>query len=122
MEKILKRLNNEETEHLIEVSTHATLNTKFRSESLTEFWCAVEKEYQAISRNTFCVFITFAPFFCECAFSAVAVIKSKYIRSAISQIMPTYDKLIKDKQTHSFVFHIFSLHGIVISKQLFKGT
>lgn len=48
-------------------------------------------------------------YLCECGFSAVAVIKSKYrgnlkieneIRVALSKITPRFHELIKDKQAH----------------------
>lgn len=105
-----QHFSNEEAEQLIDISTDLSLKSKFQSQSLFEFWSGIENEFPLLSKKALRAVIPFASsYLCECGFSAVAVIKSKYraklniekeIRVAISKFTPRYNELIKDKQAH----------------------
>lgn len=109
--EIPPHFKNDEAEQLIDISTDSSLKAKFQTQSLCEFWCDLENEFPVISKKALRALIPFASsYLCECGFSAVAVIKSKYrakldiekeIRVAISKITPRYDELIKEKQAHT---------------------
>lgn len=105
-----ENFSNEEAEQLIDISTDLSLKSKFQSQSLFEFWNGIDNEFPLLSKKALRAVIPFASsYLCECGFSAVAVIKSKYraklniekeIRVAISKFTPRYNELIKDKQAH----------------------
>lgn len=106
-----QHFSNEEAEQLIDISTDLSLKSKFQSQSLFEFWSGIENEFPVLSKKALRAVIPFASsYLCECGFSAVAVMKSKYraklniekeIRVALSKFTPRYNELIKDKQAHS---------------------
>ena len=108
--EIPETFTNEEAEQLIDISTDSSLNSRLQSKSLIDFWCSIEDEYPVVTKKALRSLIPFASsYLCECGFSAVAVMKSKYrgnlkieneIRVALSKITPRFHELIKDKQAH----------------------
>jgi hypothetical protein len=88
---------SQEEESLIELSCD-NLQTKFACSDLVEFWITIRNEYPILSLKAMRIFIPFATScLSEAGFSAVAVIKNKYLskinveqemRVAVSSLIP----------------------------------
>nr|CAH7734517.1 unnamed protein product [Callosobruchus chinensis] len=91
---------------LIELSCDNSLESKFASSDLVEFWVSVKNEYPALSLKALRILTLFATsYLCKAGFSAVAAIKSKYrskinveqeMRVAVSSLIPRFEKMCAD--------------------------
>jgi hypothetical protein len=97
-------------EQLIDISSDSSLRMQFSSYSLLGFWNSIKDEYPETSNKALRILIPFVTsYLCEAGFSAVAVLKSKYrsklnvekeMRVAVTTLIPNFEKLINEKQTH----------------------
>ncbi|KAL1278285.1 hypothetical protein QQF64_024958 [Cirrhinus molitorella] len=100
-------LSSSEEEQLIEMTS---MRLKFPSQTLSEFWLGVEREFPLIGQKAVEIPLPFATScLCEAGFSAVASLKIKYrsrfniehdLRVAISKLHPRFEQICSEKQAH----------------------
>lgn len=94
---------------LVELSCDRTLRKKFTEVSLSQFWCNdVMREYPSIASRAVKILLPFSTtYLCECGFSALVQLKTKYrnklniehdLRVALSCIQPDFETLVKAKK------------------------
>ncbi|XP_064410162.1 SCAN domain-containing protein 3-like [Latimeria chalumnae] len=103
-------LNVYQQGELAEISCDKSLQLRFSSIHLAEFWVSVQTEYPALSDEALKVLLPFATtYLCEAGFSALTAIKTNYrarlkiedeIRLSLTNICPQLEKLCKEKQAH----------------------
>ncbi|XP_053170201.1 zinc finger BED domain-containing protein 5-like [Scomber japonicus] len=104
-------LTLQEEEALVELNSNMDLKQKMSEGSLAHFWLSVETEFPHLTKKAVKVFIPFtSTYLCECGFSALTMIKSKYrsrlrveddLRLFLSTAHPRIDRLCASKtQTH----------------------
>ncbi|XP_022597516.1 zinc finger BED domain-containing protein 5-like [Seriola dumerili] len=72
-------LTLQEEEALVELNSNMDLKQKMGEVSLAHFWLSVETEFLHLTKKAVKVFIPFTSTYqCECGFSALTTIKSKY--------------------------------------------
>ncbi|XP_040297427.1 zinc finger BED domain-containing protein 5-like [Bufo bufo] len=99
-----------EEEQLIEIPSDSILRLSFTSQTLSEFWLSVEKQYPLLGQRAVHILLPFVTsYLCEIGFSAVAALKSKYrsrlhiekeLRVAVSCFKPRFEKLCMAKHAH----------------------
>ena len=73
------RLTMQEEEALVELCSNMDLKQKMSEVSLEHFWLSVETEFPHLSKKAIQVLLPFTyTYLCECGFSALTMIKSKY--------------------------------------------
>ena len=101
----------QEEEALIDLNSNIDLQKKMSKVSLAHFWLSVESEFPHLSKKAVKVLIPFtSSYLCECGFSALTMIKSKYrsrlqveddLRLFLSEVHPRISSLCASKtQTH----------------------
>nr|XP_033506785.1 zinc finger BED domain-containing protein 5-like [Epinephelus lanceolatus] len=104
-------LTLQEEEALVELNSNMDLKQKMGEVSLAHFWLSVETEFPHLTKKAVKVFIPFtSTYLCECGFSALTTIKSKYrsrlrveddLRLFLSTAHPRINRLCASKtQTH----------------------
>lgn len=104
-------LSIQEEEALLDLSSNMELQQKMREVSLAHFWLSVETEFPSLSIRAIKALIPFtSTYLCECGFSALTLIKSKYrsrlqvegdLRLFLSSMQPRIHRLCAAKtQTH----------------------
>ncbi|KAM3835905.1 zinc finger BED domain-containing protein 5-like [Diretmus argenteus] len=72
-------LTMQEEKALVELNSNMDLKQKMSEVSLAHFWLSVEAEFPHLTKKAVKVFIPFtSTYLCECGFSALTMIKSKY--------------------------------------------
>ncbi|XP_073337223.1 zinc finger BED domain-containing protein 5-like [Pagrus major] len=72
-------LTLQEEEALVELNSNMDLKQKMSEVSLAHFWLSVETKFPHLTKKAVKVFIPFtSTYLCECGFSALTMIKSKY--------------------------------------------
>lgn len=72
-------LTMQQEEALVELNSNMDLKQKMSEVSLAHFWLSVETEFPHLTKMAMKVFIPFtSTYLCECGFSAMTMIKSKY--------------------------------------------
>lgn len=105
------RLTMQEEEAVLELNSNMDLKQKMSKVSLAHFWLSVETEFPHLSKKAVKVLIPFtSTYLCECGFSALTMIKSKYrsrlqgeddLRLFLSTVHPRIIHLCASKtQTH----------------------
>ncbi|KAL6472591.1 hypothetical protein MHYP_G00187790 [Metynnis hypsauchen] len=99
-----------EEDQFIDMTTDSTLRLRFTSQTLSEFWLSVEREYPLLGQKVTGILIPFATsYLCETGFSAVTALKTKYrsqlnieqeLRVAVSCFKPRFEKLCAAKRAH----------------------
>ncbi|KAL6476274.1 hypothetical protein MHYP_G00147730 [Metynnis hypsauchen] len=99
-----------EEDQFIDMTSDSTLRLRFTSQTLSEFWLSVEREYPLLGQKDMGILIPFATsYLCETGFSAVAALKTKYrsqlnieqeLRVAVSCFKPRFEKLCAAKRAH----------------------
>lgn len=99
-----------EEEQFIEITSDSILRLSFTSQTLSEFWLSMEKQYPHLGQRAVHILLPFATsYLCEIGFSAVAALKSKYrsrlhiekeLRVAVSCFKPRFEKLCIAKRAH----------------------
>ena len=102
----LQHLNTKAQHEFAELSTDSTLKLAFTTQTLGNFWMSVKNEFPLLTDLAVEILLSFATtYLCECAFSTLLYIKSKYrtqlaLRPALSKIEPRLTLLCKNKQAH----------------------
>uniref|UniRef100_A0A1B0A569 HAT C-terminal dimerisation domain-containing protein n=1 Tax=Glossina pallidipes TaxID=7398 RepID=A0A1B0A569_GLOPL len=102
-------LTTAEQEMIIDLSSDSTLNQMFHNENnIVTFWLRVKNDFLALRNKALEILLPFVTsYLCETGFSTVAVIKTKYrsrlmiekkLRSAISSMIPRFEKICAEKQ------------------------
>ena len=100
---------HDEENELIELKHDHTMQAKFRSSPMSEFWLSAAPEFKHLSKKAANYLLLFAStYFCESGFSSPTQIKSKYraklaavendLRVCLSNIQPRLDRLCAKKQ------------------------
>ena len=102
-----------EEDQLIDMSCDSTLRLKFASQTLSEYWLGVEREYPLIGQKAVNILLPFATsYLCEMGFSTVAALKTKYrsqlnieqeLRVAVSSLKPRFGMMCTAKRAHGLV-------------------
>ena len=92
-----------EEDQLIDMSSNSTLTLRFTSQTLSEFWLGVEREYPLNGHKAVNILLPFATsYLCEMGFSTVAALKTKYrsqlnieqeLRATISNLKPRFERM-----------------------------
>ncbi|KAK6312255.1 hypothetical protein J4Q44_G00179190 [Coregonus suidteri] len=87
-----------EEDQFIDMTSDSTLRLRFTSQTLSEFWLSVERQYPLLGQRAMGILLPFATsYLCEIGFSAVAALKTKYrsqlnieqeLRVAVSCLAP----------------------------------
>nr|XP_042897067.1 protein FAM200A-like [Parasteatoda tepidariorum]XP_042902277.1 protein FAM200A-like [Parasteatoda tepidariorum]XP_042906149.1 protein FAM200A-like [Parasteatoda tepidariorum]XP_042906152.1 protein FAM200A-like [Parasteatoda tepidariorum] len=104
-------LTTAEQEMIIDLSSDSTLKQMFQHENnIVTFWLRVKDEFPTLTNKALEILLPFVTsYLCETGFSAVAVLKTKYrsclkiekeLRTAISSMIPRFDKICAEKQAH----------------------
>lgn len=99
-----------EEDQFIDMTSDSTLRLRFTSQTLSEFWLSVERQYPLLGQRAMGILLPFATsYLCETGFSAVAALKTKYrsqlnieqeLRVAVSCFKPRFEKLCSAKRAH----------------------
>ncbi|KAK2847350.1 hypothetical protein Q5P01_010349 [Channa striata] len=99
-----------EEDKFIDMTSDSTLRLRFPSQTLSEFWLSVEKQYPLLGQRAIGILLPFATsYLCETGFSVVAALKTKYrsqlnieqeLRVAVSCFKPRFEKLCTAKHAH----------------------
>uniref|UniRef100_A0A8C7Y7X1 DUF4371 domain-containing protein n=1 Tax=Oryzias sinensis TaxID=183150 RepID=A0A8C7Y7X1_9TELE len=99
-----------EEDQFIDMTSDSTLRLRFTSQTLSEFWLNVERQYPLLGQRAMGILLPFATsYLCETGFSAVAALKTKYrsqlnieqeLRVAVSCFKPRFEKLCTAKRAH----------------------
>ena len=99
-----------EEDQFIDMTSDSTLRLRFTSQTLSEFWLSVEREYPLLGQRAMGILLPFATsYLCETGFSAVAALKTKYrsqlnieqeLRVTVSCFKPRFEKLCTAKRAH----------------------
>ncbi|XP_057706890.1 zinc finger BED domain-containing protein 5 [Corythoichthys intestinalis] len=101
---------SEEEEQFIDVTSDSTFRLSFTSQTLSEFWLSVDRQYPLLGQKAMSILLPFATsYLCEIGFSAVAALKTKHrsqlnieqeLRVALSCFKPRFEKLCSTKRAH----------------------
>jgi hypothetical protein len=104
-------LNTHEKENLIELSSDVTLVSKHKTQSLSQFWISLEKEYPSLSYRAIKLSVVFSTtYLCEKTFSTMSVIKTKQrnrmdvnaaLRLSETTLEPRLSNIVGKKQQKS---------------------
>uniref|UniRef100_A0A673YA89 Uncharacterized protein n=1 Tax=Salmo trutta TaxID=8032 RepID=A0A673YA89_SALTR len=68
-----------EEDQFIDMTSDSTFRLRFTSQTMSEFWLSVERQYPLLGQRAMGILLPFATsYLCETGFSAVAALKTKY--------------------------------------------
>ena len=71
-------LNPHEKESLIQLCCDSTLQSRYKKESLSQFWISLENEYSCLTHKAIKLLLVFSTsYLCEKSFSSLTLIKTK---------------------------------------------
>lgn len=102
----------DEESEVIELQHDHTLQGKFKTLTISEFWLSVETEFPNLSRRAVNYLLPFAStYLCECGFSALTRIKNRYrsrlfveddLRACLTtNLQPRFAEMCSKKQAHT---------------------
>ena len=101
-------LNPNEKESLFEFCCDSTLRSRYKKDSISQFWISLENEYPTLSPRAIKLLVVFSTsYLCEKTFSALTLIKTKQrnrlnakaeLRVSKTSLLPRLGRILAPKQ------------------------